>query len=272
MRGFLGQYVSPDVANELDELENISLGGQKRELTMLFTDIAGFTNVSERLSSEKLEEFMNLYLSEMSGIVFDCQGTLDKYIGDAIMCFWNAPKPQENHAILACRAAPNMHHREVELRERLDEFCKEAAAKSSVPNNDITDDHAAHVPTSVHTRIGVNTGMVNVGNYGSPRKVMYTAVGDQVNLASRLEGANKIYNSHILVAESTVQQTNGKFVFRRVDYLCVKGRTEAIYVYDILSECREMKQAQQLGRDYEAAWSRVLRSRNGIWLSECSLH
>jgi adenylate cyclase len=231
--GFLSQFVSPEVARELDRRSAISLGGVRRELSLLFSDIAGFTDLSEQMTPDQLEKFMNFYLSEMSNIVFTNNGTLDKYIGDAIMSFWNAPLDQADHAARACRTALGIHQREEAIRPILTQL---GAA-------------------GIHTRIGINTGQANVGNYGSLQKLNYTVLGDNVNLASRLEGANKIYGSHILVAQPTVEMVRDKFVFRQLDLLRVKGKKKPMAVYELLAERNGDSRPNKLVKEFEAAFA-----------------
>jgi adenylate cyclase len=231
LRKFLAQYVSPSVAQKLDDIGTVSLGGVQRELTLLFSDIAGFTTLSEQMESDQLEKFMNFYLSQMSDVVFQFNGTLDKYIGDAVMAFWNAPLDQVDHAVLACRTALKMHQREEEIRPILAEMGA----------------------GDTYTRIGVNTGLVKVGNYGSMQKLNYTAIGDSVNLASRLEGANKIYGSRILVAQPTVDLVGNRFLFRKLDLLKVKGKDRPMAVYELLAEGTGTSAQQNLARESESA-------------------
>lgn len=228
---FLSQYVSPEVASELNRRGEISLGGVRREMSVVFTDIAGFTDLSERLPTEQLESFMNLYLSEMSGVVLELSGTLDKYIGDSIMAFWNAPLDQPEHAALACRAALWMRDREHAMGDRFAEFGA----------------------LNIRTRIGINSGPMVVGNLGSMQKLNYTVLGDAVNLASRLEGANKLYGSQILVAEPTVRLAGSAFLFRKLDLLRVRGRRQPMAVFELLAEGSGDEDQQKLVRGFEFA-------------------
>jgi len=157
---------------------------------------------------------LNFYLGEMSDLILKCNGTLDKYIGDAIMSFWNAPIIQSDHALLACRAALAMRDREAQIQDDL----KRLGAPGLL------------------TRIGINTGPMVFGNMGAPQKFNYSVLGDAVNLGSRLEGANKIYSSRILVAETTVALAREKFVFRELDLLRVKGKLKPLAVFELLAE------------------------------------
>jgi adenylate cyclase len=197
----------------------------------MFTDIAGFTDLAELMAVEELETFMNFYLSEMSKIIFELNGTLDKYIGDAIMSFWNAPLDQPEHAAAACQAALQIRDREVALREKLGEIGV----------------------FGIQTRIGINTGPMVVGNLGSSQKVNYTVLGDSVILASRLEGANKIYGSQILVAQPTVDVVKDRFTFRKLDLLRVKGRRRPMPVYELLAAGQVDGAVCQLVEQFESA-------------------
>lgn len=211
----LSQYVSPAVAAEIDrDPAALKLGGERRDMTVMFTDIQGFTDLSERLDEHVLTQLLNYYLDEMSSLVLANDGTLDKYIGDAIMSFWNAPVRRPDHAILACRAALAMERREREIQPRLNEL---GAA-------------------GLLTRIGINTGPMVFGNMGSSQKFNYSVLGDSVNLASRLEGANKFYGSRILVAQPTAEQVKDRFILRQLDLLRVKGKLKPMAVYELLGE------------------------------------
>jgi adenylate cyclase len=190
-------YVNPTVVDEL--LRNpgkLTLGGERRELTVLFSDIESFTTIAEGMPSQELVGLLNEYLSAMTEIVFRHDGTLDKYEGDAVMAFWGAPIPQ---ALAAMRESWGRIGRPV-----------------------------------LNMRIGINTGEMTVGNMGGLRKFDYTVIGDSVNLASRLEGANKIYKTSIMVGESTYDLVRDAFLARELDRITVKGRAEALKIYELL--------------------------------------
>ena len=228
----LTQYLSPEVAAEIERNpDSLKLGGQRREMTVLFSDIAGFTDLSETMESEKLSEMLNFYLGEMSAMILQCNGTLDKYIGDAIMSFWNAPVQQPDHAVLACRAALAMRDREAQIQEQL----KSLGAPGLM------------------TRIGVNSGPMVFGNMGSPQKFNYSVLGDSVNLGSRLEGANKLYGSRILIAETTAALVNGQFVLRELDRLRVKGKQKPLAVFELIAEGSADPSTKERIAQYEQA-------------------
>lgn len=229
----LSQYLSPEVAAEIAKKpEGLSLGGERREMTVLFTDIAGFTDVSETLTSEQLTVMINFYLDEMTRILFKERATVDKFIGDAIMSFWNAPLSQADHAERACRSALLMAQREIEI---LPELAKLGAG-------------------GIHTRLGINTGFMTVGNMGSTQKFNYTVMGDPVNLGSRLEGANKMYGSTIMLSQTTADLVKGKFLLRQLDLLRVKGKLKPIAVYELLAIGEGAPELQERKRAYDQAY------------------
>jgi adenylate cyclase len=235
----LSQYVSPHVANQIDRDPGaLTLGGERREMTVMFTDIQGFTDLSERMEDHKLTELLNYYLDEMSSLVFANDGTLDKYIGDAIMSFWNAPLAQPDHAVLACRAALAMERREREIQPRLEQM--------GAPG--------------LLTRIGINTGPMVFGNMGSTRKFNYSVVGDSVNLGSRLEGANKFYGARILIAQRTAELVKDRFLLRKLDVLRVKGKLKPMAVYEVLAEIGEAAgPLRSRARQFESAFEHCQR-------------
>ncbi|MBL0349001.1 MAG: CHASE2 domain-containing protein [Elusimicrobia bacterium] len=214
IKSMFGQYVSPKVIDILiRDSSRMKLGGEERHVTLFFSDIAGFTTVSEKLSPQELVAVLNDYLSTMTDVILDLDGTLDKFIGDAIMAFWNAPLDQPKHALLACRAAVKQMALLPELHQRFG-------------------DKGWPV---VEFRIGLNTGPAVIGNMGSTTHRNFTAVGDTVNLASRLEGANKMFGTRILISESTFQAAKDDVEVRELDFLRVKGKTQPIRVFELLA-------------------------------------
>ncbi len=205
-------YVSPAVVDQMiAHPEQLVLGGQKREVTLMFTDLAGFTSISEQLTPEQVSHLLNRHLTEMTRVIIAHRGTVDKFIGDAVMAFWGAPFEDAEQAKHACEAAQEMQQKMIALREELQ--------KEGLP--------------PVFMRIGVHTGLAVVGNMGSDERFDYTAIGDTVNLASRLEGANKAYGTDILVSEATASKLNGAMGLRVVDKVKVKGKLEAVEVFTI---------------------------------------
>lgn len=220
VRGAFGMYVSPDVMRELEkDPSKLKLGGENKELTVMFTDIRKFTTISEGLTPEELIILMNNFLTAMSDIVLDHKGTIDKYMGDAMMAFWNAPENVENHAAEACRAALKMQTALEPLNEKIVEKAKEEG----------TD------PVMLQAGIGLNTGMCAVGNMGSHQRFAYSALGDSVNLASRLEGQTKNYGVEILVGEDTYNDVP-EFAMLEMDLIRVKGKTLPVHIYALLGD------------------------------------
>ncbi len=215
LRQTFQKYVSPAIVEEiLAHPQNIELGGKKVNLTVFFSDVRGFTTISEKLDPRALSDLLNSYLTPMTDIVFKNQGTLDKYMGDAIMAFFGAPVTYPDHAKHACRCA-------LLSIKKLFELQKEWAAKG-LPNIDLG--------------IGLNTGEVSVGNMGSETVRSYTVMGDAVNLASRLEGINKTYGTRIILSEMTYKDVKDNFVCREVDWVRVKGKALPVKIYELLAE------------------------------------
>jgi len=228
------QSVSKEVADEIArDPRKLGLGGLRREMTVMFTDLANFTTLSEAVEVEKLASTLQFYLEEMSGVVLGENGTLDKYIGDAIMAFWNAPANQPDHAIRACRTALEMRRREMLIQPAIKEM----------------------VGTEVYSRFGINSGPMVVGNMGSSYKFSYTVLGDSVNLAARLEGANKMYGTRIMLSESTAAIVRPMFTVRRIDLLRVKGKLKPMAVYELMSEGAVDERTADLIARYEGALS-----------------
>jgi adenylate cyclase len=214
VKGAFQHYLSPEVIDQvLQNPEQLKLGGEKKELTVFFSDVRGFTTISETLTPEKLSELMNEYFTPMTGIVLRSKGVLDKYIGDAIMAFWGAPLELENPAETGCQAA-------IEMLYALDKLRTEFKAKG-FPDIDIG--------------IGLNTGPMSVGNMGSGERFTYTVMGDAVNLGSRLEGLTKEYGIKIMISEFThAKLTPGKFFTRDLDDIRVKGKNEPVKVFHLM--------------------------------------
>jgi adenylate cyclase len=211
-------YLSPDVIERI--LQNpsmLDLGGERREISAFFSDVVGFTSISEKLSPEELVELLNAYLSEMTDIILSLGGTLDKYEGDAMIAFWNAPLDQPDHALRACRAALRCQKRLAELRP---EFKRRFGSE-------------------VFARIGVHSGPAVVGNMGSEKRFDYTAMGDTMNLASRLEGACKQYKVATLIGEQTRDMVKAAIVTREIDMIRVVGKNKPVRVFDLVGEREE---------------------------------
>jgi len=237
LKGAFSRYVAPEVVERLlAHPEALRLGGERRELTVLFADLAGFTDLSEVRSPEEVVLLLNRCLTRMAGIIQAHGGTIDKFIGDAVMAFWNAPLDDPEHAGRGCAAARAMQAEMARLREEL----------------------AAEGLPELALRIGLHSGPAVVGNMGSEERFDYTAVGDTVNLASRLEGINKLYGTGILLSGATAALAGGAVPLRPVDRVRVKGRGEAV---DIFTPCQDRRLAEITGealaafrhRDWAAA-------------------
>ncbi len=212
VRAEFSNYLSPEVIRRL-LVDPRLVDPKKTDITVMFSDIRGFTTISEKLDAQELAVFLNQYLSDMTRIVFKTNGTLDKYIGDAVMAFWGAPFEEPGHATKACNAA-------LEMMKRVRELQKVWEAEGK-PSLDIG--------------IGLNTGVASVGRMGSSLRRGYTALGDSVNLSSRLEGLNKDYGTHIIVNETTYQSAkNDGFVFRELDLIRVKGKLQPVTIYQLM--------------------------------------
>ncbi len=219
-----GRYVSPVVIDNLiKNPDKIKLGGEKRNITIFFSDIRGFTSISEKLNPEDLVHLLNEYLTEMTSIIRKDQGLVDKYMGDAIMAFWGAPLDQINHAEMACSSSLEMIDKLRELQVKWKE--------QGIP--------------SFNIGIGLNSGDAIVGNMGSSKRFDYTAIGDNVNLASRLEGLNKSYGTNIIISENTHKTIKNKFETRKLDAVKVKGKKEPILIYELLSHKDRLNKKQR---------------------------
>jgi adenylate cyclase len=210
-----GQFVAPEVVRQLlRNPERLSLSGELKTLTVLFCDIRDFTGIAEGLDPERLGAFMNRYLTAMSEIIIENRGMVDKFIGDAIMAVWGAPLDDEAHAAHAVHAALCM----VEQLERMQ-----------------SDFRAQGLP-KIRIGVGIHTGPMRLGNFGSERRFDYTVIGDAVNLASRLEALNKEYGTEVLITEQTLAAAGEDFFCRSIDRVCVKGRHEVVRIYEPLGE------------------------------------
>jgi adenylate cyclase len=210
-----GTYLSPDLVAEIArDPDSLKLGGEKRIISVIFTDIREFTSLSEKLAPEKLVSLLNRYLSPMTRIVMEERGTLDKFIGDAVMAFYNAPLEVPDHAARACRSALRMLEELARLNTQLE---------------------ASGMPT-IKIGIGIHTGEAVVGNMGADIRFDYTAIGDSVNLASRLEGLTKYYGVSAIVSDETRRAAGEGFHFRELDLVRVKGKQKPVAVFELMME------------------------------------
>jgi adenylate cyclase len=220
VRGAFSRYMSPALVEQLcAHPERLKLGGEMREMTLLFCDIRGFTTISEQFDAEGLTGFINRFLTPMTAIILEARGTIDKYMGDCIMAFWNAPLDDPHHARHACRAALDMM---AGLAELNDEWRVQAER-----------DGKRYFPVEVG--VGLNTGPCCVGNMGSEQRFDYSVLGDDVNLASRLEGQTKAYGLDIILGENTRAEASD-FATLEVDLIRVKGKTRPVRIYALLGD------------------------------------
>ncbi len=212
------RYLHPDVIdNLLEDPNSVKVGGDEVHATVLFSDIYNFTDFSEGRKAVDLVKFLNEYFEKLTQIILEHNGLLDKYTGDGIMALFGVPIPREDHAILACNAAISHHNFSLHLLKN---------------SNNLSSAGHFHI----NTRIGLNSGSIVVGNIGSKRRMDYTAIGDNVNLASRLESVNKIYKTNIIISHSTYELISEYFVCRELDCLRVKGKKEPTKIYELLDE------------------------------------
>ena len=220
LKDTFGAYISPELIDQMyEEKQEPKLGGNTGYHTAFFSDIQSFSAFSEVMEPEAMVKLMNEYLTEMTNILLDHQGTLDKYIGDSIVAFYGAPVTVEEHELLACKTALAMEKKIVELREKWS--------------------HEDDKPDLVHHlrhRVGLNSGPMVTGNMGSEMRMNYTMMGDTVNVAARLESSAKLYGVYIQVAENTYKKVKDEFEWRTLDYVRVKGKKVPVHVYELLSE------------------------------------
>ena len=241
------RYINPELLDELVESpDKLQLGGEKRIITVLFSDIRGFTTVSEKLSVDELIKLTNEYFDMNTSVIMQNGGTIDKYIGDAIMAFWNAPLKDDNHQLLAIRAGRAMQQNLIKFN----------ADRPNLPD--------------IKVGVGINTDEMIVGNIGSTRRFDYTLIGDGVNLASRTEGLTKEYGVGIIVSENVlggVDITNENFIYRLLDVVKVKGKIKPVKLYEVADKTNENIQIKSV---YEKAfllyYSGKFKEAEGLFL------
>ena len=246
-------YVPSGIVKHLLETgEEAKIGGDKKDITISFSDIQSFTAISEHMSPEDLMNHLSTYFEELTSIIRDNKGTIDKYIGDAIMAFWGAPVANPNHAYHACKTAL---------------LCKEKI-------NELNSIWIKDKKPPLHTRFGIHTGSTIVGNIGSSERINYSVLGDNVNIASRLENLNKIYGSSIIVTNSTKNTVKDSFLFRDLGKVVVKGKTQFTDIYELIDEihpglpkklidmCENFNKAIQVY--YTKQWDKALKIFDNI--------
>lgn len=250
------KYVPTELVADLITLKKeASLEVEKRLITILFSDIEGFTTIAEKISPEDLADSIGMYFGAMTSEIMSTGGIVDKYIGDAIMALWGTPRQLPDHPLAACKAALACRRREMEMNEIL--------KKKNLP--------------PFFTRFGINTGEALVGNIGFDKRISYTAIGDNVNLAARLEGVNKFYNTGILINESTNDQVKDQMLTRFIDTVVVKGKTCGTRIYELIS-CRSEASDELIEKTerYNAAmekyvnrhWAEALAAFNSLKTGE----
>jgi adenylate cyclase len=262
IRSAFGQYLSPALIEQLAQSpEKLVLGGEEREMTIMFSDVRGFTTISESYKSDPqgLTTLMNRFLTPLTNAILARKGTIDKYMGDAIMAFWNAPLDDKEHQLNACEAA-------VDMLERIDELNKVREQEAEA---------GGHVYIPINVGVGLNTGTCVVGNMGSDLRFDYSVLGDSVNLASRLEGQSKEYGFPIIVGSRTALAVKEKFAILELDFIMVKGKKEPEVIYAIAGreDTAHSGRFQRLrnltiemlacyrGRDWEGALAAIDRGR-----------
>jgi len=246
VRTAFSRYLAPSVVEQLaSHPERLKLGGEMRDMTLLFCDIRGFTTISEGLDAQGLTSFINRFLTPMTNLILAAGGTIDKYMGDAIMAFWNAPLDVPDHAARACRAALSMRAELVRLNAA---WRKDAAGRAFA---------------DVHIGIGLNTGVCCVGNMGSDQRFDYSVLGDDVNLASRLEGQSKVYGVDIVIGERTAAEAPG-FASLELDLIRVKGKTRPVRIHALIGDesVKETSAFAALQADHDAL---ILAYRERRW-------
>jgi adenylate cyclase len=234
-------YLAPTVVNQLLESPgNLELGGEERDITAFFSDVQGFTSISEALTPNEIVELLNEFLTEMTDIIFKHEGTVDKFEGDAIIAFFGAPNILKNHAERACIACIKMQKRLSDLREKWQENDK----------------------PQLKMRIGLCTGNAVVGNMGSESRMDYTMMGDTVNTAARLEGVNKIYGIYTLISETTCKAAGSSIATREIDTIYVVGKNEPVTIYQILGKDSDVDDLMKKVNQHYAAGLQAYRNQD----------
>jgi adenylate cyclase len=262
IRSAFGQYISPALVEQLAQSpEKLVLGGEAREMTIMFSDMRGFTSISETYKSDPqgLTSLMNRFLTPLTNAILARKGTIDKYMGDAIMAFWNAPLDDKDHHLNACEAALDMLERVDELEQEREQEAKDGG----------------HVYIPLNIGVGLNTGTCVVGNMGSDVRFDYSVLGDSVNLASRLEGQSKEYGFPIIVGSKTAMAVKDRFAILELDFIMVKGKKEPEVIYAIagredVAHSGRFQRLRNLtiemlacyrGRDWDGALAAIERGR-----------
>jgi adenylate cyclase len=248
MRRAFGLYVSPEVVDHvMADPERLKLGGERREITAMFTDLQGFTTLSERLEAEQVGRILNIHFTRATAIIKRHGGSVNRFMGDGIMATWGAPLDDPEQAVHACRAACEIQDDMRSLRAKL----------------------AAEGLPEIHLRVGIHTSQAVVGNLGSSDRFDYTAIGDGVNLAARLEGVNKLYGTGILVSGETARRLGGALALRSVDRVIVKGKSEAV---EIFTPCADAELCEANARAIAAWRARRWDEAEALWKEVAARH
>ncbi len=243
IRDAFSRYVAPEIVKEmLSNPDKLKVGGEKREITMLFSDVRDFTTISERLTAQELSTLLNIYMGRMTDILFESGGTLDKYIGDAMVGFWGAPLPLPDHAYQAVRGAKLMLEALPEINNEFE--------RRKFPR--------------INVGIGLNTGEASVGNMGSDKIFQYTALGDNMNLASRLESLTKYYGVNLMISEFTLEKLGNKareFKIRPLDLVQVKGKSKAVKIFEVIPNWNPWAKEDALLEKFHEAYERKYLNR-----------
>jgi adenylate cyclase len=252
VRQAFGHYVAPQLVEQLAEnAGSLKLGGETREVTLLFSDVRGFSRISEGLDAEGLVRFINELFTPIADVILEERGTIDKFMGDAVMAFWNAPVADDNHARHACRAA-------LRMLDAVDELNRQRAARAS---------QTGDLCEPVRIGIGLNTGRCVVGNVGSPQRFDYSILGDVVNIASRLEGETKVYGAPVIVGEATMAQAQD-FAFLEIGRVSLRGKDRSERVFALAGD--EAMAASAEFAAFRSAHIRLLRALDAVDRGEAS--
>jgi len=255
VRNAFNRYLSPSLTEQLvKNPDKLELGGEMRDMTILFCDIRGFTTISEQFDAHGLTQFVNQFLTPMTKVILENSGTIDKYIGDCIMAFWNAPLDDHDHALHATTSALLMMNELVELNYRQKEISKK--------------EQRCFIPISIG--IGLNTGICCVGNMGSEMRFDYSVIGDDVNLASRLEGQSKTYGVNIVIGESTYAKVKHDFATLELDLIQVKGKLKAVRIYTVVGD-RQMRDSDLFMKLEELHQDMLMHYRLENWTDALQL-
>jgi adenylate cyclase len=255
VRNAFNRYLSPSLTEQLVKNPNkLELGGEMRDMTILFCDIRGFTTISEQFDAHGLTHFINRFLTPMTIVILENQGTIDKYIGDCIMAFWNAPLDDKDHAIHAAKSALVMLDELVILNEQ-QKLLAERENRRFIP---------------INIGIGLNSGLCCVGNMGSEQRFDYSVLGDDVNLASRLEGQSKNYEVSIVIGEATQQKVKHLFALLELDLIQVKGKLRAVRIFTLLGD-KTLKESLEFRQLAQLHQEMLLNYRSKNWLEALNL-